>query len=407
MKILWHHLPRHPLASAAVGVRSGWRHEPPQLQGVAHFLEHVHYLGSIRYPDVDAETARYGVEINGPTLAEGTIFSFTSLKEDLPYLLRVLLDMVYHPCLEAEAVEREREVILGSVGDESSYTPWEWARLKADDLLFQADELSSLGNPETITQIQLKDLRAWQRRFYHAENSFLVVAGDLGKLQTPQIEEVIAEADIPPMGERPKVIYHEQGTRFYHRPDELAHPELYVAFRFPLRIAKDLLLLEILRILLGNSPYSLLWRLRQDNPVAYMVESGVRILSDRGRFGIYVGIVDNDHVARAWDRLTELLSKLKEEEVSEEKLSWAKRVYRLELHRQFADPERAAAFLWRWALWGEEFPWFETLEDGLEGITARQIQGLAEELFRADNCFTSLVGPSGGWQPGEGLACLA
>jgi len=404
MKLILHHLPKHPLASATVGVRLGWRHELPQQQGIVHFLEHVHYLGSIRYPDIDAETARYGVEINGPTLAEGTIFSFTSFKEDLPHLLRVLLDMVYHPRLET--VEQERKVILGSVSDESDYTPWEWARLKADDLLFRTNEVGCLGSKHTISNIRLEDLVEWQRSFYHAENSFLVVVGDLGELQIPRIEETIAEADIPCSGERPQVIYHEQGMRFYHRPDELAHPELYVAFRFPLQLAEDLLSLEILRILLGNFPYSLSWRLRQDEPVAYMVESGVRILSDVGRFGIYVGIIDPESVPQAWEKLRELLTEIKEQGVAEEKLSWAKRVYRLGLHRQFADPEQAAAFLWRQALWGKESPGLEMLKGNLEEITARQIQELSKEIFRAENCFVSLVGPAGQWEPIESLKCL-
>lgn len=405
MRVITHHLLGHPLASAAVGVRVGWRHEPPDLQGITHFLEHVHYLGSMRYPDIDAATARYGVGIDGPTLTEGTIFSFTALREDFLHLVPVLPDMVYHPRFAPKAVERERKVILGSVNEGSDYLPWEWARLKTDDLLFQTDELSSLGNHETISRIQLADLQAWQRRFYHAGNSFLIVAGDLETMQ-PQIEEILIGADIPRNREQPEPVYHDYGTQFYHRPDKLSHPELYVAFRFPSSMV-NWALLEILRILLGNYPYSLLWSLRQDDPVAYMVESGVRILSDAGRFGIYVGIINPKSVPHAWGRLVDLLAEIKERGVTEEKLSWAKRVSRLELLQQAADPQRAMAFIWRWALWNEDFPGFAALKEDLERVTPARLQEFARDLFRADNCFISLVGPAGRWELMKGLARLA
>jgi len=79
---------------------------------------------------VDAEAGRYGVHFDGPTLAEATGFGFTCLREDLPHLLEVLLEMVFHPRLEPAAIEGERRVVLGAVNQESDYPAWEltWAR---------------------------------------------------------------------------------------------------------------------------------------------------------------------------------------------------------------------------------------------------------------------------------------
>lgn len=123
INLVFHRMPGHPLAAASAVIHLGWRHEPPSLLGISHFLEHVHYFGSVRYPDIDKETARYGTEINGSTLAEATVFSFVSLREDFPYLLDVLLDMVYHPRFDGAALERERQVVAGGPLIRNQATP--------------------------------------------------------------------------------------------------------------------------------------------------------------------------------------------------------------------------------------------------------------------------------------------
>lgn len=387
MKLVFHPISSHPLAAAAVAVHVGWRHEPPSLLGISHFLEHIHYLGSVRYPDVDKETARCGTEIDGPTLAEATLFSFASLKEDFLRLLAVLLDMVYHPRFDGAAVERERQVVTGAVGRESDWTPWEWVRLKADDLVFKADELNSMGTEETLRAIRLEDLKEWQRRYYHEGNSHLLFAGDI---EMDAIQDVLSEADIPSGEERPQLWRHEHKGRSYQEIREGIHPELYAAFRFD--PSASLLPYELLAILLGNDANSLLFkRLRQENPLAYMVGSGLRLGSDAGRFGIYVGIAEAGHEEEVWMELYDLLTALKEDGPSEEELSWAKRVYRLNLSRKASDPERMLSFWIEGASWDAP----SSLERKLTEIDREQIRPLCRELFLPRNCYIALVGPSG------------
>lgn len=390
MKLVLHHMPGNPLASASVLVRVGWRHEPPRLLGISHFLEHVHYLGSVNYPDIDREMAVYGSEINGPTLAEVTIFSLVSLKEDFLQILPVLLDMVYNPRFDKEAVERERKIVLGATNDVSDYTPWEWVRLKADDIVFQTDELNSLGTEETLRSIRLEDLREWQHRYFHTANSRLLIAGDV---EISAVQDTLSKAEIPSTGEQPDIWRHKQEMRFYQQEKEGIHPELYVAFRF--NPTKKVLLYELLAILLGNYANSRLFKiLRQEDPLAYMVESGIRLLSDVGRFGIYLGIAEVEHEEATWVSLSGLLKTLRVDGFSEEELSWAKRVYKLQLLRNAVNPEKVISFLTKRATWNKLIPDFASMDKQLGNIEQEQIRQLCCELFLPENCFVALVGPS-------------
>lgn len=389
MKVFLYQM-KHPLVAAALVVRVGWRHEPPSLGGISHFLEHACFGGSARYPDIEREEARLGVQIEGLTLAGATVFSFASLKEDFSHLLSVLLDMVYHPRLDVETIERERRTV--AVASPSDYTAWEWARLKADDMVFETEEIRCLGDESTIRAIRREDLVEWHRRYYHTGNSHLLLAGDV---EEGEVRDLIAGVG-PPSGDTlPPIVRHKRGGWYYQEVREGGQPEMYVGFRFPL--SEDLLLVRLLGVLLGNYSRSLLFRaLRKERSLAYMVESGVRVLSDVGRFGIYVGVADEGREEEAWLAVSELLSEVKVGGVSDEDWEWAKRVFRFQLLRQASDPEKAIAFRMRWGDWGGEFPGFEVLEERLGEVTVEQLQRLCGELFRPERCFISVVGPSGG-----------
>ncbi|PKQ39383.1 pyrroloquinoline quinone biosynthesis protein PqqF [Pseudomonas sp. YY-1] len=95
-------------------VAAGSRDEPLAYPGLAHFLEHLLFLGSREYP-VDqglmAFVQRHGGLVNASTQAHHTDF-VCELPADLlhPALMR-LLDMLGQPLLESDAQLREREVL--------------------------------------------------------------------------------------------------------------------------------------------------------------------------------------------------------------------------------------------------------------------------------------------------------
>ena len=388
MNLFCHHL-KHPLIAASIVVHIGWRHEPSQLMGISHFLEHVHYLGSKHYPDIDAETARFGTEINGPTLPESTAFSFTVLKEDFFYVLPVLLDIVYFPRFDSESIERERNIV-DVPGNPSDYMAWEWVRLKTDDMVFNTNELHSLGTEKTIQAIQREDLVKWQNDFYHTGNSHLLIAGDV---ETDEVQELLTKVQLPSSGKRPKIVKYEHQKQHYQELRSNIQPEMYIGFRFlPVR---NLLPYKLLEILLGNYGNSVLFRvLRQETPLAYMVESRVRVLSDVVRFGIYAGVAKEGNEKAVWELLSDLLARIKSDGFSDVELRWAKRVFRLQLMKYASDPERAISFRLKWNNWEEKFPGFVALAKELEDITQEKLQRLCSELFRPEKCFISVVGPS-------------
>lgn len=95
-------------------VAAGSHDEPPAYPGLAHFLEHLLFLGSRDYP-VDqglmAFVQRHGGLVNASTQARHTDFVCEVPSELLQPALTRLLDMLGQPLLALDAQLREREVL--------------------------------------------------------------------------------------------------------------------------------------------------------------------------------------------------------------------------------------------------------------------------------------------------------
>lgn len=95
-------------------VVAGSHDEPPAYPGLAHFLEHLLFLGSRDYPSDEGLMAfvqRHGGLVNASTQARHTDFVCELPAEHLSAALTRLLDMLSRPLLEADAQVREREVL--------------------------------------------------------------------------------------------------------------------------------------------------------------------------------------------------------------------------------------------------------------------------------------------------------
>src|SRR3954463_6286326 len=103
--------------SAALGffVHTGSRGESVAEAGLSHFLEHLLFRGTERYPS--AEIAQLfdgmGAELNAGTDKESTAVYARMLDQHLPAAFDVMADMVWRPAFRD--VDPEREVVLEEI----------------------------------------------------------------------------------------------------------------------------------------------------------------------------------------------------------------------------------------------------------------------------------------------------
>ncbi|KTT24747.1 pyrroloquinoline quinone biosynthesis protein PqqF [Pseudomonas oryzihabitans] len=178
------HDPELPQAAALVRIGAGSHQAPRAYPGLAHFLEHLFFLGSQGYPATDSLmplVQRLGGELNASTRETTTDFFFALAPEHLGAGLARLLDMLAAPLLAPDAQRREREVL------HAEFIAWSRSADTRRDLAlatglpsahpasgFHAGNKYSLPLQSPAFQTALHD---FQRQHYRAENALLVLAG--------------------------------------------------------------------------------------------------------------------------------------------------------------------------------------------------------------------------------------
>ncbi|HZT88863.1 MAG TPA: pitrilysin family protein [Stellaceae bacterium] len=274
----------------------GTRHEPAEINGAAHFLEHMAFKGTERRSAavIAEEIEAVGGHLNAYTSRESTAYYAKVLKEDAPLALDILADILQHSIFDPAELERERTVILQEIG-QANDTP--------DDIVFdyfqecaypeQAMGRPVLGSPEIIRRIRREQIVGYLRDHYAAERMVLAAAGNLDhdKLAAlaerllsglPRQRPVVAEAARYRGGERRIERDLEQLHLVLGFPGlELDDPDYYAA--------------SVLSTAFGGGMSSRLFQeIREKRGLVYAIHSFVHAYRDSGLFGIYAGTGEDE-----------------------------------------------------------------------------------------------------------------
>jgi predicted Zn-dependent peptidase len=277
--------------SLGIWVDVGTRHEPPETNGVAHFLEHMAFKGTERRSAqvIAEEIEAVGGHLNAYTSRESTAFYAKVLKEDVPLAVDILSDILQNSTFEPEEIERERAVILQEIG-QANDTP--------DDIVFdyfqecaypdQAMGRPVLGRPEIIRQLERDAVIAYLRDHYGARRMVLAAAGQLDH------DRIVGLADRQ-LGSLPaerSVTTEEACYAGGDRREERDLEQLHLVLGFPGVVLgdADYYAASVLATAFGGGMSSRLFQeVREKRGLVYAIHSFVHCYRDGGLFGIYAG----------------------------------------------------------------------------------------------------------------------
>ncbi|NJO37010.1 MAG: insulinase family protein, partial [Rhizobiales bacterium] len=316
-------MPSVQTASIGVWVDAGARHERPEVNGVAHMLEHMAFKGTERRSAriIAEEIENVGGQLNAYTSRENTAYYARVLADDLPLAADILADILQHSTFEPEELERERGVILQEIG-QTLDTP--------DDLIFdlfqetafpdQSLGRSILGPAEIIQAMSRDQLTGYMAERYVPERMVLAAAGkvehdrlvDLGAELFGRLPATSASATEVQAGR------YISGELRKERDLEQVHLILGLpAFSYH---DDDFYALQVLSAMLGGGMSSRLFQeVREKRGLAYSVFSFAACYKDTGVFGIYAGTGEEqtaELVPVLCDELTALIGNASAEELS-------------------------------------------------------------------------------------------
>ncbi|MBB2889876.1 MULTISPECIES: pyrroloquinoline quinone biosynthesis protein PqqF [Pseudomonas] len=184
LRVTLRHAPGLKRCAAALRVAAGSHDVPPAWPGLAHFLEHLLFLGTERFPaeqGLMAYVQGHGGQVNARTSERTTDFFFELPPQAFSAGLERLSDMLAHPRMNPDDQRREREVLHAEFVAWSRDATAQQQFALFDGLsaahplrAFHAGNRYSLPIPQPEFQQALKD---FYQQFYQTGQMTLSLAG--------------------------------------------------------------------------------------------------------------------------------------------------------------------------------------------------------------------------------------
>ncbi|HVZ33845.1 MAG TPA: pitrilysin family protein [Polyangiaceae bacterium] len=376
-------------------IRIGSRFESAEDNGISHFLEHMLYRGTPRFPTAHDQALAF--ESLGGTLLAATAKDFGSLQIALPPerfrdALPLLSEVYQEPLLGGIEIERGivQEEILETLDEAGNL-------IDADDLLgsvaFPGHPLGRpiTGSPAHVERFDPAALRRHHEHFYVGTGTTLVVAGAFdADAVLRELEQLFGGLAA---GKRASVSppASQSSPAFRFVPHAASQTCLRVGFRAPSFLdAREPATQLLVRVLDDGLSTRLYEHICDRKGLCYDVAACYEAYED-------VGLVDlsaesaNERAAEVLGELFAVVNRLREEGPSPEELDKAKRRHRWQLQMMLDDPEEVASHFAMSELAGTGLhP--AARRDQLARVTRDQVMAAAVELFQPANLSVVAVG---------------
>ncbi len=400
LRILTERMTQVRSISIGVWLTRGSRHESAERSGIAHFVEHMLFkgTGTRSAEDIAQAIDSIGGQLDAFTAKEYASYYIKVLDEHLPLALDILSDIVLNPAFTPDDIEREKKVVLEEIKMVED-TP--------DDLVHEIFtqgfwEDHPLGRPilgtrETVESFTPELLREYFRKAYVPSN---LIVSAVGNLEHANVRDLVGEK----FGAL-KAAHHVGGEqaptvvpKIQVRNKELEQSHLCLGSSSYPQDHEDRYSSYVLNTLLGGSMSSRLFQnVREKRGLAYAVFSGLAAYRDAGAFTIYAGC-SNDAVGEVIDLVVEELKTIKQTPVPAAELQRAKDHLKGSLMLSLENTASRMSHLARQEIYFDrQFGLDETLQ-GVEAVTAADVQRVAEDLFRSGSLAATVLGNVNGFE---------
>ncbi|MGO4739431.1 M16 family metallopeptidase [Bosea sp. 2KB_26] len=262
---------RAPVVTHMVWYRNGSADDPAGKSGIAHFLEHLMFKGTARWPagEFSKIVAGYGGQENAFTSFDYTAYFQRVPKEHLRAMMDYEADRMTGLAFDESVVAPERDVVLEE----------RRMRVDADPAAQLGEEFSSalfvhhpygtpiIGWEHEIEGLTRDDAFTYYQRFYTPENAILVVAGDTDLDEVRTLAEAtygqIAARGQAPVRKRPAEPAPRAARRVSLSDPRVRQPSLRRGWLTPTYLSGDrseAFALELVADILGGGTTSRLYR---------------------------------------------------------------------------------------------------------------------------------------------------
>lgn len=389
-----------PVATWWIWYRVGSRNELPGHTGASHWVEHMLFKGTPKYPAtvLDKAISRDGGAWNAMTFIDWTTYYEVMPSDHIELGLDLEADRMINATFDTDEVASERTVIISErQGAENS--PMWLLYEEVTHLAFRVHPYHHMviGHQIDLETMTREDLYGHYRTYYVPNNAIAVLVGDVdaqamldkiealyGDIPSSPLPSAIHRPEPPQYGER-RVTLRREGTTAYvvfaYRGFEITHPDF-----FALNVLDSILggasSLNFFGTADTSNKTSRLYRALIETELAAGITSGQMVSIDPHLYTIWVTVRTGHTCQEVEDALNAELERAASGDISEEEFQKA--------HKQakalFAYDSESVSSQGFWLGMAEtlvgDYQWFDAFLDKLMAVTLDDVRRVAAEMLQ-------------------------
>jgi zinc protease len=308
--------------------------ETDEINGMAHFLEHMVFKGTpaLKMGEFERLIEERGAATNAATSQDYTQYYITTAPKDFAELAPLQLDVVLNASIPDDAFERERLVVLEEIR-RSDDNPNRRTFYRAMETCFDSLPYRRrvLGPASVIENVKAQQMRDFHAHWYQPQS---MIAAVVGNLPVDELIGIVTEAfaekqtsktpisSVPSLNSFTPEPTFEKIVRKEYIDENLQQARLVMFWRVPgLNDLSQNYALDVLSAILGQGKVSRLYRdLREDRGLVTQIGTSNMTQTLQGAFYISVQLpVEN--LAEVEAAIAQHIKKLQTELISEAELA--------------------------------------------------------------------------------------
>lgn len=377
-----------PVSHCGVIINTGSRDEVSLEQGMAHFIEHTIFKGTVKRKSfhILSRLDDVGGEMNAYTTKEETAIHASFLTEYYPRAIELFSDILINSTFPDHELKKEQDVIIDEINSYND-SPSELIFDEFEELIYEGHPIGRniLGTPENVKAFTREDIQRFMAKNYNTDQMVVCSVGNITDKRFFHLAE--RYFSIFPENRRtfsrPLVTGYKPRFKSIEKDTFQAHC-LIGGLAYNVFDEKRIALVLLNSILGGQSGNSRLnLALRERNGIAYNLESSYTGYSDTGTITIYFG-TDKDNLDKAISLIKREIKILQTKLLGDIQISKARKQLVGQLAMSQENHEDLMLTLGKSFMTYNKMDSLDVLYKKINSVTTAQIMDIANEILDFD-----------------------
>jgi len=322
----------NPIVTIDTWVKTGSINEIDKNNGVAHFLEHLFFKGTAKYPtgEFDKILETKGAITNAATSKDFTHYYISLPSNHFETAMDLHADMLMNPQIPRKELEKERKVVIEEIAKNNDNPESKlYENMITSFYAIHPYKRKVIGKKEIIENITREEILDFYNKWYNPSNMITVVVGDI---DTPKTLELIKKNFNKKENKTCKKVFYKKDKNIEKQiqieaKDKVQTGYIMIGFRgVSQENRNDSYALDVLATILGDGRSSKLYQsIKEQKQLAYSISAGHASMKDDSILYIRANFIpiNKDKVQKA---IFDELNKIRNGNIDEQEIDTAKSI---------------------------------------------------------------------------------